>query len=115
MTQKNLIMVSFGVIVVLFLVTFFLTQSPENNEVMQNYQSGEVTEVEPAEEETVDSSNKPQAKINVQAVCEGALAYTTFTDGAAADAYVAECIEGKYPDVIDRYIESLNLGEGIAI
>ena len=116
MSQKNLIMISFAVIVSLFLVSFFLTHSSENREVAQNYQSGQVIEVEPVEDETVvDSGNKPQAKIDVKVACESALMYTTFIDGAAAETYVAECIEGKHPDVIDRYIKSLNLETGVAI
>jgi hypothetical protein len=116
MSQKSLIMISFSVILVLFLVTFFLTQSSENNNAIQDYQSGEVTNVESLEdEEDVDLSNKPQAKIDVKVACESALMYTTFADGVAADAYVTECIEGKHPDVIDKYIESLDFGEGVAI
>lgn len=54
-------------------------------------------------------------KIDINAVCEGALAYMTFTDGASADAFVAECKEGKHPEVIDQYIENLGLGDGAAI
>ena len=116
MSQKNLIMVSFAAIVTLFLFSFFITQSSKNSEVGQNYQSGEVTEIEPVEDETiVDSNNKPQAKIDVKVACESTLMYTTFIDGEAADSYIADCIEGKHPDVINRYIESLNLGEGVAI
>lgn len=51
----------------------------------------------------------PQGKINPQVACESALAYTTFTSGEAADAFVAECIAGEHPDVIQRYIESLGV------
>jgi hypothetical protein len=49
------------------------------------------------------------AKINVQEVCQGALAYMTFSDAVAADAFVAECIEGKHPEVIEQYKASLQL------
>lgn len=116
MSQKNLIMISFSLIVVLFLVSFFLTQSSENSSVIEEYQTEDVTETESVDDkENVDTNTKPQAKIDVRVACESALMYTSFVDGAAADAYVAECIEGKHPDVIDRYIESLNLGEGVAI
>ncbi len=39
----------------------------------------------------------------IDEICEGALAYMTFPDGAAADRFVAECKEGKHPDVIARH------------
>ncbi len=56
----------------------------------------------------------PGAKININAVCEGALAYMSFPDGASADAFVAECKEGKHPEVIEQYKANLNL-DGAAI
>ncbi len=56
-----------------------------------------------------------QAKININVVCEGALAYMTFTDGAAADAFVAECKEGKHPEVIEQYKAQIGVGDGKAI
>ena len=54
-------------------------------------------------------------KLDINAVCEGALAYMTFTDGASADAYVAECKEGKHPEVIEKYKADMGLGDGAAI
>ncbi|MBI5139743.1 hypothetical protein HZA26_04000 [Candidatus Nomurabacteria bacterium] len=56
-----------------------------------------------------------QAKIDINAVCEGALAYMTFPDGKSADAFVAECKEGKRPEVIEKYKADMNLGDGAAI
>lgn len=53
-------------------------------------------------------------KININAVCDGALAYMSFPDGAAADKFVAECKEGKHPEVIEKYKADLNL-DGAAI
>lgn len=64
------------------------------------------------EETPVDAT---QGKININVVCEGALAYMTFEDGASADKFVAECKEGKYPEVIEQYKKQLNLGEGAEI
>lgn len=58
---------------------------------------------------------KPQGKLDINAVCESVLAYTTFSDGAAAEAYVAECKEGKHPEVIERFKADMNLGDGAAI
>ncbi len=67
-----------------------------------------------------DKSNEntvanPEAKIDINAVCEGALAYMTFTDGASADKFVADCKEGKYPEVIEKFKADLNLGAGAEI
>lgn len=56
-----------------------------------------------------------EGKLDINAVCEGALAYMTFTDGASADAFVADCKEGKHPEVILRYQQEMNLGEGAEI
>ncbi len=57
---------------------------------------------------------RTSAKINVQEVCQGALAYTSFPDAVAAEAFVAECIDGKHPEVIEQYKASLQL-DGAAI
>lgn len=56
-----------------------------------------------------------QAKINIDAVCQGALAYMTFPDSKSADVFVTECKEGKHPEVIEHYKAQLNLGDGAAI
>jgi hypothetical protein len=57
----------------------------------------------------VESNQAPTGKIDPRVACESALAYTTFETGAEAEAFVLECIEGKHPEVIDRYIEGMNL------
>ena len=50
------------------------------------------------------STDSPSsAKLNIAAVCEGALAYMSFSDGASAKAFVQECKEGKHPEVIERW------------
>jgi len=56
-----------------------------------------------------------QGKINIDAVCEGALAYMTFPDAASAEVFVAECKEGKHPEVIEHYKAQMGLGEGAEI
>jgi hypothetical protein len=56
-----------------------------------------------------------QGKLDINTVCEGALAYMTFPDAASADLFVAECKEGKYPEVIERYKADMNLGDGAQI
>ncbi len=55
------------------------------------------------------------AKLNIDVVCTSALAYMTFPDGAAADAFVADCKEGKHPEVIERYKKDIGLGDGAAV
>ena len=61
------------------------------------------------------SAGSASGKIDVGVVCAGALAYMTFPDGAAAETFIAECKEGKHPEVIERYKSELNVGDGAAI
>ena len=53
--------------------------------------------------------NASTAKIDINAVCDGALAYMTFANDAEAQVFVTECKEGKRPEVIEQYKDSLNL------
>ena len=55
------------------------------------------------------------AKINPEAVCRGALAYMTFTDSQSAEVFVQECIDGKHPEVFERYNEQIGVKDGKAI
>ena len=57
----------------------------------------------------VVDENKPQAKIDARVACESALAYMTFPSGEEADIFVTDCIDGKHPDVIERYISDMGL------
>ncbi len=61
------------------------------------------------EEATTPENVSPQAKIDVRAACESSLMYTTFENASATEAYIAECVEGKHPDVIQRYIDDMGL------
>lgn len=54
-------------------------------------------------------------KLDINAVCEGALAYMSFESGEAAALFVAECKEGQHPEVIERYKAEMGLGDGAAI
>ena len=56
-----------------------------------------------------------EGKLDINVVCEGALAYMTFEDGEAADRFVAECKAGEHPEVIERYKEERGYGDGAAI
>lgn len=93
--MKN-IFILIGLIIIAGLGYFFFLGDKE--EVVPNTQN-----------ETVSG------KIDINAVCEGALSYMTFPDGASADAFVAECKEGKHPQVIEKYKADMNLGDGAAI
>jgi hypothetical protein len=55
------------------------------------------------------------AKINIDEVCNGALAYMTFPDGASADKFVQDCKDGKYPEVIEKFKKEMGLGDGASI
>lgn len=57
----------------------------------------------------VIETTTPTGKMDPRVACESALIYTTFETGEQADMFVAECVEGKYPEVINRYIETLEL------
>ncbi len=54
-------------------------------------------------------------KLDINTVCRSALAYMTFPDAASADAFVAACVDGKHPEVIERYKKDMGLGDGAAI
>ncbi len=99
MNKKNIVIII--IVLAVFVVGYclFIKPSPIS----------EISEPVPTE------TGEPQAKIDINAVCEGALAYKTFPDGASADAFVAECKEGKHPEVIDQYKQQMNLGDGAAI
>lgn len=65
--------------------------------------------------ETSSQNTSDQSKIDINVVCEGALAYMTFSDGEAAEKFVAECKAGEHPEVIEHYKAQLNLGAGAEI
>lgn len=56
-----------------------------------------------------------QGKLNINVICEQALAHMTFKDGKSADAFIAQCKEGKHPEVIEKYKADMNLGDGATI
>ena len=62
-----------------------------------------------------EESSGAQGKLDINVVCEGALAYMTFPDGAAAEKFVAECKAGDHPEVIEKYRADMNLGTGVSI
>jgi hypothetical protein len=56
-----------------------------------------------------------QGKLNINVVCEQARSYMKFVDAKIADTFVADCKDGKHPEVIERYKAGLNLGDGAVI
>jgi hypothetical protein len=54
-------------------------------------------------------------KLNINVVCESALVYMTFPDAASSDKFIAECKEGKHPEVIEHYRAQMGLGDGARI
>lgn len=76
---------------------WYASQTPINNEVTN-------------QEETTS-----QGKLNINVVCEGALAYMSFPDGASADKFVAECKAGDHPEVIERYKADQHYNDDAAI
>lgn len=64
-----------------------------------------------------DTAGQPggsQEKLDINAVCEGALAYMTFPDSNAANTFVVECKAGEHPEVIEQYKKDHQL-DGAAI
>lgn len=59
--------------------------------------------------------NSSSGKLNINIVCESALTYMRFPTALMAESFVAECKEGKHPEVIEHYKAQLELGEGVAI
>lgn len=62
-----------------------------------------------------DQEVTSSAKIDINAVCEGALAYMSFPSSVEADKYVAECKNGEHPEVIEKYKQDMNVGDGANI
>lgn len=108
MKTKN-IFIGLACVVVLAVAAYFLDRTLPGAAVNQGAtttpqtQTLSETEVNPA---------PAQGKLNIDAVCRGALAYMTFPDAATADVFVADCKEGKHPEVIERYKTDNGLGDG---
>ncbi len=54
-------------------------------------------------------------KLDINAVCDGALAYMTFPTGAEAEQFVAECKDGKHPEVIEQYRQQMGADDSMAL
>jgi hypothetical protein len=107
LNMKNLLIV--GTLVVLLMVgmTFWGNNRAESPTI-------EKSEVEVINEGAT-TTPASQGKIDVKVACESALTYTTFASGEEADVFMAECMAGAHPEVIERYIEELGLESGATI
>lgn len=99
MTNKNTI-IAISLIVALFIGWYFFYPMIRNQNL--NNVNNEVPRGD-------------QAKINIEEVCNGALAYMTFPDAASAEVFLTECKAGNRPEVIDQYRASLNLDSDVQI
>lgn len=108
MNQKSAIVLVLVGIAAIFLALLVLGAPEGSTEIGEPVSAPEV-QVDPMTEESEGESEgtMPQGKIDVRVACESALMYTTFTDGAAADAFIEECVAGEHPEVIERYISDM--------
>lgn len=111
--MKN-VYIGLGILVVLiagyFAVTQYMNKGAQSNEEKMEQQTGtqEPSETTPDTMQPASEATQPpaQGKINVQVVCQNALASMTFNSAADADVFVTDCVNGKHPEVIDAYIKS---------
>ena len=61
------------------------------------------------------TNTNSQAKIDINAVCDGALAYMTFPSGAEAEAWVAACKRGEHPEAIEQWKQMNGITDDRAI
>ena len=90
MSSKTLGITLLGIVVVAALVYMFAFTEP-------------MPIVTDTEDMTAEETSQPQGKLDINAVCNGALAYMSFPDAVAAEVFVAECKEGKHPEVIAEW------------
>lgn len=102
MDKKSMVVVALSFVVMLFIL-LSMGDRPVVNDI------GTIDESPVVESGATVSEPVPSMKIDVRVACESALAYTTFPDGASAEAFIGECIEGKHPEVIERYINDMGV------
>jgi len=104
------------VVLILFVVLAFVVIANHNQTIPETAvgeMSPQTEDVTSLEADSEVESGRPAAKIDVRIACESALMYMSFMDGAAAEAFVAECVEGEHPEVIERYINELGVDGAI--
>ena len=53
-----------------------------------------------------------QGKLNINLVCEQATETMRFVDAESREAFIADCVAGNHPEVIEKYKADMNLGAG---
>ena len=56
-----------------------------------------------------------QGKLNINVICDEAIAYMSFPDGKSADLFIKECKEGKHPEVIEQWKVRMGIESTVAI
>ncbi|MHB1316454.1 MAG: hypothetical protein ACYCZW_01185 [Minisyncoccota bacterium] len=99
--MKNILII-LGIIILVILGYFFFIKKPLSSEQVNS-------------NEVDTNKSVVSGKININAVCEGALSYMTFSRSEEADLFVSECKAGNRPEVIEKYKADMNLGAGASI
>lgn len=55
-----------------------------------------------------DTIGSVEPKLTLEQICRDSLAYTTLEAGTDTEAYVQDCIAGKFPQVIEEHVQRLN-------
>lgn len=72
--------------------------------------------MQPSEAPTTETQNGTASqKIDINAICEGALAYMSFPSGAEAEAWVEACKRGEHPAAIEQWKEMNGITDDRAI
>ena len=53
-----------------------------------------------------------QGKLNINLVCEQATETMRFADAESREAFIADCVAGRHPEMIEKYKADMNLGAG---
>ena len=63
----------------------------------------------------VPEESMSEQKIDINAVCDGALAYMTFPSGAEAEAWVEACKRGEHPEAVEQWKVQMGITDDRAI
>jgi hypothetical protein len=50
-------------------------------------------------------------RLNINVICDNSLSYMSFPDAESANKFVAECKDGKHPEVVEHYKSQLPLAD----
>lgn len=100
--RSDNVVVAHGGYIYHFTGSFMEEQSAIHRDFQQLIDSVEFTPI-------IKNDNTSQMKIDISVACNSALAYMLFASGEEADQFISDCIEGKHPEVIERYISDMNL------